>query len=344
MGHWKPKNQGALPEGLENSIQTKSGNNFAGSTLGISNSYIKSLTTSDMGFTGGNIFLRFTPDGLLEHRKTEKHWNFRSSLSDTTLHVRNRIRFDPENTYYQTGITTYDGKIKLNSKMGDTYSYMSVRGSANTDRGIDLASFANNFTSRIIVKDQSGINLNLYNTDKTISNEIDIGTAQTNMSLIRGDKSRVFSLNENRLQFITRQGSDIITNFNLDDKFFEYRNAENTQLKINFTSLYFKPGGNNNGYFYFYGNGLEIKNSIIFVPNDVEKSKPFITMTADDEMQFRRNPYQAITLKEIIEKGQIYKQSTEPTIPNESFAFWVDGSTFYLILRSGNVQKKLQFN
>jgi hypothetical protein len=42
--------------------------------------------------------------------------------------------------------------------------------------------------------------------------------------------------------------------------------------------------------------------------------------------------------------GQIIKQETEPTLPNESFAFWVNGSTFYLILRSNNQQKKLQFN
>jgi hypothetical protein len=48
--------------------------------------------------------------------------------------------------------------------------------------------------------------------------------------------------------------------------------------------------------------------------------------------------------KKASELFPIIKQSTEPTISDESFAFWVDGSTFYLILRSGGTQKKLQFN
>jgi hypothetical protein len=371
-GHWKPKIQGSdpvpqvnadwnatggaaqilnkpnipdvKPDGLEGSIQTKQGNTFAGSTLGVSNGFIKSLSASDVGFSGGNTFLRYNPDGLFEHYLSGKQWNFRSSLPDTTFYVRNRITLEPENlNNFKTSIMAKNGKMKLESKFNNNYSHISIKGDAYNERGVELVGYSDDFFSKISVADSKGINLNLFNTSKTISNEINIGLAQTNMSLIRGDKSRVFSLDENRLQFITRQGSDIITNFNLDDKFFEYRNAENTQLKINYTSLYFKPGGDL-GSLYFQGKGLQIDNTISFVPNDRNKSKPYITMTDDDELLFRRDPYRAITLKEIIERGQIYKQSTEPTIPNESFAFWVDGSTFYLILRSGNVQKKMQFN
>lgn len=49
-----------------------------------------------------------------------------------------------------------------------------------------------------------------------------------------------------------------------------------------------------------------------------------------------------VTLTEIIQKGQIIPLDTEPDIPTDSFAFWVNGTDFWLILDSGGVQKKIQ--
>ncbi len=54
------------------------------------------------------------------------------------------------------------------------------------------------------------------------------------------------------------------------------------------------------------------------------------------------NPNDAVNMAQLDLRGKIYVQSTEPTIPTNSFAFWVNGTTFYLILRSGTTQKKVQ--
>ena len=40
--------------------------------------------------------------------------------------------------------------------------------------------------------------------------------------------------------------------------------------------------------------------------------------------------------------GQIIVQDAEPTIPDNSFAFWIHGSTFHLILRNNGTQKKVE--
>jgi hypothetical protein len=53
-------------------------------------------------------------------------------------------------------------------------------------------------------------------------------------------------------------------------------------------------------------------------------------------------PKGRVTLTEIIQKGQIITSADEPDIPADSFAFWVNGNDFWLILDSGGVQKKLQ--
>jgi hypothetical protein len=68
-----------------------------------------------------------------------------------------------------------------------------------------------------------------------------------------------------------------------------------------------------------------------------KRASDFVTVNSSDG----KIPSNLLNLSDLL-TGQIIKQSTEPEIPNESFAFWIDGSDFYLILNSSGVQKKLQ--
>ncbi len=71
-----------------------------------------------------------------------------------------------------------------------------------------------------------------------------------------------------------------------------------------------------------------------------------MTVTGDDDIQFSSKATelteQGITLAQIMQKGQILVQATEPAIPDGTFAFWVNGTSFYLVLRHNGTQKKLQ--
>jgi len=287
-----------LPEGMEGSIQTKAENSFAGSTLGINNGYIKSLSSSDVGFTGGNASLRLTPNGLLEHRQENNLWSFRSSFSDNTFQVKNSIVFDPENSQSQRSISVRNPDlISLKSQNNNSESEM-LHGS-----------FGTQFTYT------SG---SIYRIFSTTASAISFTQKENNSTTVN------FIVNKNGLNLEMPR-----TLFTVDDVGIKYK------LRMYTLRDYFS--------YMINEQVLKINNSIQLTPDD-NINAPDITLTPDKDLKFSRkaSPANSITLTEIIQKGQIFKQEAEPTIPDDSFAFWINEDTFYLILNSSGVQKKVQ--
>jgi len=342
-GRWKLKNPGALPEGLEGSIQTKSGNNFKGSKLGINDVYINSLATSNVGIINNNAYLQVTPQGQAEHRQANNLWNFRSSLADTTLYLRNRINFE-QSPDILLNINSYPiGAMKLiskaktnvrNSQIGISYS-----------NGVNLFSQDADATSQIDVVNFKGISIvNKWPSTNTV-NDLTINWQKTNFAWQNNTKSREFSLNEESMVFQTNQGATLKSRFIVADTRYDYV-TENVSFSMDGNSFIYRSKKYGTGEFFTYqpgSNRLNIKNAIYFITDDY-LNLPSISLTNDKDIKFTREelPAISITLTEIIQKGQIIKQAAEPTIPNDSFAFWVDGSNFYLILNSSGVQKKIQ--
>jgi hypothetical protein len=339
----------ALPEGLEGSIQTKSGNNFAGTKLGINEGLINNLSFFDVGFKNNNYIFRITPEGQAEHRHTNNHWNFRSSLSDTTFYVRNRIRFDQPSTNYQLSINTNNsGKMSLVTKSGNSTAQISLLSGTSSQRGVNLVSLNADRTSQIGITDAAGISLVSKNTKANVTNDLTLNSDKTNFYWTDNNgKTREFNLNDGTMSFKTMQGTTVATNFYVNSNSLRYSIA-NSYFDIGDNLFYFRPKVGSSDYFTYSITEklLRLKDAIMFVTDDLSAHPgPRISMTNDYDLKFSRFtplPSKSITLTEIIQKGQIIKQTTEPTIPDESFAFWVNGATFYLILKSGNIQKKLQ--
>ena len=338
-----------VPGGSEGSIQTRAGKNFAGSTLGIHDGYFESLSSSDVGFTNDNATFCITPQGEAEHRKDENLFYFRSSPSDTTFYLRNRIRFYHPNTNHQLSINTNEyGNMSLVSKRSNTISQISLFNGGLNKKGIDLFSSIAGGSSQISVTDEEGITLNSRSTFKNRQNEIKLTPASTNFTWKDADKSREFSLNDATMEFMTKQGSDITSRFYVYSASLTYY-SKKAYFNVDGNSMIYRPydSDKNRGYFAYSldSKSLRVRNTI-YLETDDNGAPPSIALTADGDIMFRREalPSKSITLTEICQKGQIIEQETEPAIPDNSFAFWVNGSTFYLILRSNGIQKKIQFD
>jgi hypothetical protein len=343
-GHWQPKSQGASPAGLEGSIQTKAGNAFAGSQLGINNSFINSLSSSDVGFTGGGTNLLITPQGDAEHRKNAGLWNFRSSLDDTTFHVYRRIRFNPKYASQLSSIQTdMFGNLNLLSKFEQTLSQISI---SSVYSGIELYSKTHLGTSHFFINNGVGMTLKDRFQDRERQSDVSFSPFSTVFAWQDSDRSREFSLDEATMKFITKQGASTTSMFYANSGSLDYH-TEKTYFTVADNVLIYRPYDNdkNRGYFAYSLNekSLRLKNAIYFETDDAT-DLPGIALTGDRDMRFTRAavPSKSITLTEICQKGQIITQDAEPDIPDNSFAFWVQGNTFYLILRANGVQKKVQ--
>jgi len=349
-GRWKLKtqeSQGASPEGLEGSIQTKSGNRFAGSTLGINNGLIGSLSSSDAGFTGNNTFFSFSPQGVVEHRQNNNLWNFRSMLSDTTFYVKNRITFDQPNTGDQVSISTKNhARMNLMSKVDNTLSRISISSGSAGQKGVDLYSKNTNTASRLLVSDSNGVEIS-GQSYTGVTNEMKHNYLESKFIYTDGAINREFVLNNTMMYFALNEGSVTKTRLTVGQSRLTYY-TDDAHFSVDDKGLIYrsKITGKTGEYLYYnpVNELLRIRNAVGFITED-GYDMPTISLTSDKDIKFTRNalPYKTITLTEIMQKGQIIKQSTEPDIPDNSFAFWVNGSTFYLILRSGGVQKKIQF-
>ena len=334
-----------LPAGLEGSIQTKWENNFSGSALGINNGFIGSLSSSDVGLTGNNTFFSISPQGIVEHRLNKNLYNFRSSLSDTTFFVKNRITFDTQPESYQLSIMRKRSQMNLTSKWGGTLSQIGI---SSGGTGIEL--FTNDdwgFSRLKVLGGEKGIEIfsqNMWGLTNKIQHDY------KKSSFIYSDelKSRELSLNDATMDFITKDGSATTSRFYVNKANLVYY-TDDSYFSVDGGSLIYRSYATGRTWEHLsYGASeglLRIRKSIGFVTED-GSGMPTISLTNDKDIRFTRNasPYKTITLTEIVQKGQIIEQSTEPVIPDNSFAFWVNGSTFYLILRSGGVQKKIQFD
>ena len=274
--------------------------------MGINNGLIGSLSAADVGFTSGNASLRFNPGGLTEHRQDDSHWTFRSSIADTTFSVRNRLRFDTDNENFYTGI-----HIPMNGMM--------------------------NFVVKDFEKFSNVISHNYGATNFTLN-----GTFTTGINY-----DRKFTLTSNVMSFTVNEGSTTKTEFRVSHTGFNYA-TQKIYFLTDDQRIQYKLNSDSFGVYFTYNIDnkiLQVRNTIQLMPND-NLEAPAISVTNNKDIRFTRNalPYKTITLTEIMQKGEIIAQETEPVIPDNSFAFWVNGSTFYLILRSGGVQKKIQFD
>jgi hypothetical protein len=159
------------------------------------------------------------------------------------------------------------------------------------------------------------------------------------------NKSREFTLDEGTMMFKTKQGSTETVNFYVNSGGLNYSIA-NSYFVIGDNYLYFRPKGGGDFLTYTISEKLlRVKDAIMFATDDISTNPgPRISLTNDHDLKFSREtqPTRSITLTEIIQKGQIIESESEPTIPDNSFAFWVNDGDFYLILNSSGVQKKLQ--